>query len=254
MSLNGDVARLLYEIAGILEIQGVAFVSFVVPGLIMMAVVNLVDLSAMKHAWFAQRHDGAAAVTTFVATLAFAPHLDTGILIGAGVAILLYLYRTMHPRIAILGRHPDGTLRDARLHNLPTSEHIIVLRFDGSLYFANVPYFEDAVLAEAAGNPKAKFILVAGEGINQIDGSGEEMIRHLVQQLKESGVTMIFSGLKMQVIQVLERTGLYGLIGAQHFFRTEDAALDAIYQWIDDPSFDARLCPLNRARQDTGDV
>lgn len=219
----------------------------VLAAVIMLAVINLVNFRAMRHAWQAHRHDGIAAIITFVATLGFAPHLDTGILVGAGLAIVLYLYRTMRPRVAILGRHPDGTLRDAMLHNLKTSEHIIVIRFDGSLYFANVPYFEDAILEEAARNPKAKFILVVGEAINEMDGSGEEVIRHLVQRLRDNGVTMIFSGLKMQVLRVMEHTGLYAEIGEQHFFRTEDQALDAIYQWISDPSFDAKLCPLQPA-------
>ena len=211
---------------------------------IMMAVVNLVNLRAIGHAWKAHRHDGIAAIVTFAATLGFAPHLDTGVLVGAGLAIVLYLYRTMHARVAILGRHPDGTLRDARLHNLRTSEHIIAIRFDGSLYFANVPYFEDAVLGEAARNPKAKYILIVGDGINEIDGSGEEVIRHLVSRMQENGITLVFSGLKLQVLRVMERTGLYAMIGAQNFFRTEDGALDTIYQWVNDPSFDAKFCPL----------
>ncbi len=214
---------------------------------IMMAVFNLVNFEAIRHAWKAHRHDGMAAAITFLATLGFAPHLDTGILVGAGLAIVLYLYRTMRPRVAILGRHPDGTLRDAIVHNLKTSEHIIALRFDGSLYFANVPYFEDAILEEAARHPRAKYILVVGDAINEIDGSGEEVVRHLVQRLRENGVTMVFSGLKMQVLQVMENTGLHAEIGARHFFRTEDQALDAIYQWIDDPSFDAKFCPLQPA-------
>lgn len=217
----------------------------VLAAVIMLAVFNLVDVRAMLHTWKAHRHDGIASAVTFVATLGFAPHLDSGILVGAGLAILLYLYRTMHPRVAILGRHPDGTLRDARLHDLKTSEHIIAIRFDGSLYFANVPYFEDAVLEQTARNPKAKFILIVGDAINEIDGSGEEVIRHLVQRLQEGGVTMVFSGLKHQVLRVMENTGLYALIGAQNFFRTEDGALDAIYQWIKDPSFDLKFCPLN---------
>lgn len=215
--------------------------------IIMMAVVNLVNFGAIKKAWHAHRHDGIAALITFAATLGFAPHLDTGILTGAGLAIVLYLYRTMRPRVAILGRHPDGTLRDARMHNLRTSEHIIAIRFDGSLYFANVPYFEDAVLGEAARNPKAKFILVVGDAINEIDASGEEVIRHLVERLHENGITMVFSGLKTQVLRVMQKTGLYSLIGAQNMFRTEASALEAIYQWMNDPSFDAKFCPLSAA-------
>jgi sulfate permease, SulP family len=223
----------------------------VLAAIILLAVSGLFNFQSIRHAWRAHRHDGIAAVVTFVATLGFAPHLDAGILTGAGLAIVLYLYRTMRPRVVVLGRHPDGTLRDARLHNLETSEHIVVIRFDGSLFFANVPYFEDAVLQEAARSPKAKYILVVGDSINELDASGEAVIRNLVERLQENGVTMVFSGLKLQVLRVMENTGLYALIGAQHFFRTEDGALDAIYQWISDPAFDAKFCPLTLRPQES---
>ena len=221
----------------------------VLAAVIIVAVFNLLNFDAMKMAWRAHRHDGIASLVTFVATLGFAPHLDTGILLGAGLAIVLYLYRSMNPRVAILGRHADGTLRDARIHNLRTSDHIIVLRFDGALYFANVPYFEDAVLEQVARNPGARFILVVGNAINEIDGSGEEVIRHLVQRLQDSGVTMVFSGLKLQVMKIMESTGLDARIGVWNFFRTEDQALAAIYERIDDESFDIDSCPLKPVSQ-----
>jgi len=211
--------------------------------IIMLAVANLVNFKAIRHAWQAQRHDGIAAVITFVATLAFAPHLDNGILVGALLAVVLYLYRTMRPRVAVLGRHPDGTLRDAQLFRLPTSDKVIIVRFDGSLFFANVPYFEDVILEQAARHPQAHYILVVGDAINELDASGEEMIRHLVTRLQENGVTMVFSGLKRQVLSVMESTGLYDRIGAQHFFRTEELALESISRTLQDPQFDALLLP-----------
>ena len=220
----------------------------VLAAIIIIAVANLVNLSAFKHAWHAHRHDGVAAIVTFAATLAFAPHLDTGILLGAGLAIVLYLYRSMRPRVAVLGRHPDGTLRDAHLHKLPTSEHIIALRFDGSLFFANVPYFEDAVLAEVARSPKAKFVLIVADGINELDGSGEEAVRRVVERLRDNGVTVVLSGVKYQVLRVLENTGLAASIGAENFFRTEDQALASIYPRIEDPGFDPSTCVLNATR------
>ncbi|MBI2315615.1 MAG: STAS domain-containing protein [Betaproteobacteria bacterium] len=202
----------------------------VLAAIILMAVINLIDLDAMRHAWQAHRHDGIAAVATFIATLGFAPHLDAGILAGAGLAIVLYLYRTMTPRVALLGRHPDGTMRDARLHGLPTRCDIVVIRYDGSLYFANVPYFEDSILEQAANHPSAKFILVVGDGINQLDASGEDVIRRLVERLRENGVTMAFSGLKQQVLDVMRATGLDRDIGEHNLFRTEDMALAALEQ------------------------
>ncbi|MBX3666139.1 MAG: STAS domain-containing protein, partial [Burkholderiales bacterium] len=212
--------------------------------IIMLAVFNLVNVPALLHAWKAHRHDGIAAVVTFLATLSFAPHLDTGILIGAALAVVLYLYRTMRPRVAVLGRHPDGTLRDAQLFGLPTSERLIAIRFDGSLFFANVPYFEDVILDQAAKHPQARYILIVGDAINELDASGEEMIRHLARRLQDNGVTMVFSGLKRQVLGIMEKTGLYASIGAQHFFRTEDMALEAVSQWLNDPAFDEKFFPL----------
>jgi SulP family sulfate permease len=203
----------------------------VLAAVIMMAVVGLVNFRAIKHAWHAHKHDGVAAVVTFISTLAFAPHLDKGIMVGAGLAIILYLYRTMQPRVAILGRFGDGTLRDTNVHkNLPTDDNIIVLRFDGSLYFANVPFFEEAILEAAANKPAAQYLLVIGDGINQLDASGDEVISHLFERLESIGVTMLFSGLKKQVIDVMHHTGLFKKITRENIFATEEMAFAAIYQ------------------------
>ncbi|MCX8086531.1 MAG: SulP family inorganic anion transporter [Rhodocyclaceae bacterium] len=201
----------------------------VLAAVIIMAVAGLIDFGAIRHAWQANRHDGLAAIVTFVVTLAFAPHLDKGIMIGAGLAILLYLYRTMTPRVAILGRYHDGTLRDAKVNNLPASEIVTAVRFDGRLYFANVAYFEEAILEAVAANPKAPYLLIVANGINEMDASGEEVVRHLVERLRAVGVTVAFSGLKKQVIDVMRATGLFDYIGQQNIHATADIALAAIY-------------------------
>ncbi len=219
----------------------------VLAAVIIMAVIGLVNFAAVKHAWQASRHDGIAAIVTFVATLAFAPHLDNGILAGAGLAIGLYLYRTMTPRVAILGRHPDGTLRDARLHQLPASGIVTAVRFDGRLYFANVAYFEDAILEAVAANPKARWLLVVGEGINELDASGEEVIRHLVERLRSNGVTVLFSGLKKQVRDVMHATRLDDAIGANNFHATADRALEAISDELAAQGIAGDFCLLPRS-------
>ncbi len=213
----------------------------VLAAVIMMAVVGLVNFKAIGHAWHTHKHDGIASVVTFVATLVFAPHLDNGILVGAGLAILLYLYRTMTPRVAILGRHADGTLRDVKVHNLPVSENIIALRYDGSLYFANVPYFEDAVLEAVSNNPQAKHLLIVADGINQLDASGDEVIHHVVERLRSGGIRVTFSGLKKQVLDVMRQSGLLHYIGNENIFADEDKALDSIYTEVLKVKPDAKL-------------
>ncbi len=217
----------------------------VLAAVIMTAVFGLINFKSVKHAWHASRHDGIASIVTFVATLAFAPHLDKGIEIGAGLAILLYLYRTMTPRVAILGRYKDGTLRDVKVNDLETSDQIIAIRFDGSLYFANVSYFEDAILEAVSEKPDAEYILVVADAINQLDASGEEVLHHLTERLKENNVQIVFSGLKRQVLVVMRETGLFDEIGQENIFANEDMALESIYKRLGDTSeFDSANCPL----------
>jgi SulP family sulfate permease len=210
---------------------------------IMMAVVGLLNFKAVQHAWRANKQDGIVAVASFVLTLAFAPHLDKGILIGAGLALVLYLYRTMEPRVAELARHPDGTLRDAEVFGLRTCDEISMIRFDGSLYFANTSYFEDKIQERMALKPKLKYIIVVGDGINQVDATGEEMLAHLAEQLPSAGIELLFTGLKKQVMEVFVRTGFYDRLGASRFFRTDDQALDYAWKTLGD-NHEAD-CPLN---------
>jgi SulP family sulfate permease len=217
----------------------------VLAAVIMMAVFGLINFKALKHAWQAHVHDGLAAIVTFIATLAFAPHLDNGIMLGAGMAIMLFLYRTMKPRVAILGRYKDGTLRDVKMNpDLATDENILAIRYDGSLYFANVSFFEDAILEAQAHKPEAQFVLIVGDGINQLDASGEVVLHHVISRLRDNGVTVLFSGLKKQVLDTLVRTGLRKLIGDDNIFPTADQALESIYAQLDAAAEGPVFCPL----------
>jgi len=213
--------------------------------IILLAVTSLITPKMLMHTWKASRTDGIVAITTFIVTLIAAPHLDKGVMVGAGLAILLHLYRTMKPRVAQLGRFPDGTLRDIKVNpSIPTSPHIVALRFDGSLYFANVAYFEDNILEEVANRPDAKYLLVVGDAINYIDSSGEEVIHHLVERLREGGTEVVFSGLKKQVLDVMKATGLYELIGEDNIFATENQAIDAISNRIGPDADECLFCAL----------
>lgn len=213
--------------------------------IILLAVTSLITPTLLMHTWKASRADGIVAITTFVVTLIAAPHLDKGVMVGAGLAILLHLYRSMKPRVAQLGRFADGTLRDIKVNpSIPTSPHIIALRFDGSLYFANVSYFEDNILEQVANRPNAKYLLVSGGAINFIDSSGEEVIRHLVERLRESGTQIVFAGLKKQVLDVMKATGLYDVIGEENIFATEGLAINDISKRIGPDASKDLFCAL----------
>lgn len=210
---------------------------------IMMAVINLVRIKPLMHFMKSFRHDGIAGISTFVLTLALAPHLDKGILIGVAMSLVLFLYRTMKPRVAILGRAPDGGMRDAEFYKLHLCDNISVLRFDGSLYFANISYFQDIVIDRVSKKKDLRFLIVNAQGINQIDASGEEVLRELAEQLRESGIEIYFARLKKQVDDTMRRTGFVEFLGENHFFRRLDQAIEHAWKELGDDH--AASCPLN---------
>lgn len=226
----------------------------VLAAVIMMAVFGLVDFKAIKHAFETKRNDGIAAIVTFVCTLAFAPHLDQGIMIGAGLALGMYLFQTMRPRVAILGRDEDGTFHDLANHeNLIEDKDIILLRFDGSLYFANVAFFEDAVLNAVAENPEAKFVLIFGDSINQMDATGKEVLHQLLDRLRANNMQMVFSGFKKQILDVLRKAHLYDVIGQENLFRNEEMAIKDIYRRSDREGADRPLLYYGSQEVRTGE-
>ena len=201
----------------------------VLAAIIIIALVNLVDYRSIAKAWRASKDDGIAAVTTFIATLAFAPNIQIGILTGIMLSLALLLYRLMYPRVAVVGIHQDGTLRDADHFGLDALHpNLGAMRFDGSLYFVNVSYFEEAIVRLERRNTDLRYILVVASGINGIDASGIEMLSNLTDRLKASGITLGFSGIKRQVFEVMQRTEIAAKIGAENIFPTDTAALDAL--------------------------
>ena len=210
---------------------------------IMMAVINLINLKPLTHAWRVQPQDAMVGVIVLVLTLTTAPHLENGLLLGVALSLGLYVFRTMRPRMAVLSRHADGTLRDAQVHSLETCENIGVLRFDGALFFANSGYFEDKVLECMAANPKLRYIVIDCESMNEIDASGEEMLHHLASRTYASGVEMLFARAKKQVLDPLVSAGFVKQMGEDHFFRTRTLAMQ--YAWQRLEAGHEHSCPLN---------
>ncbi len=213
---------------------------------IMMAVINLVKIEPIIYAWRVQPHDGVVAIVTFLLTLVVAPHLETGIIVGVLLSLGLYLYRTMRPRISILSRDPDGTLRDAEVRKLATCDNISLIRFDGSLYFANTGYFSDTILSRVASKPDLKFVIIDAEGINGIDATGEEMLHDLARRLDSLGIELLFARAKMQIMDILKRTKFFEHHGKERFFRLRTHAFEYAWEKLGDNHADT--CPLKHAK------
>ena len=194
--------------------------------IVMMAVFGLIRVVPLIDAWRVDRVGAVIGIITFVATLAMAPRIANGILVGVVLTVLYYLIRTMKPRAEVIGIKPDGTYGGARTHGLqPLSNCFVPVRFDGALTFVNVAYFEDVILEAHAEFPHARAILVIASGINDIDASGVEKVHEVGRRLREAGVSLMFSGLKHQIREAFKKANIIDELGQASFFADKRSAI-----------------------------
>lgn len=215
----------------------------VLAAVIMMAVIGLLNVSGFIHAWKAQKYDGIISVISFIATLAFAPHLDKGIMIGVVLSISIFLYKSMKPKISLLARHEDESLRCLETHGLQECEHIAVVQFEGTLFFANSSYLEDSIRSIIERKKNLKHIILVANGINEMDASGEETLSLLVDRVRSAGIDISFSGVNESVMKVMKRTHLLEKIGHDHIYSKSEDAVRKIYSTAHKGATE-KECPL----------
>jgi MFS superfamily sulfate permease-like transporter len=202
----------------------------VLAAVIMMAVIGLINVTGFIHAWRAQWYDGLISIITFVCTLGFAPHLDKGIMVGVVLSLGVFLYKSMRPKVASLSRHDDEALRDALVHDLMECKYIDLIRFEGPLFFANASYLEDIINDRMLNKKELKHIIIASNGINDIDASGEEALSLIIDNVRSAGVDISFSGVNESVMTVFKRTHLLEEIGERHIYPTMERAICSVHE------------------------
>ena len=202
---------------------------------IIMAVINLIKFAPIMHAWKVEKHDAIVAVTSFVLTLLFAPHLENGIVIGVILSLALFLYRTMEPRFTELSAHDGSSMLVNALDNkLERCEVVSIVKYSGSLYFANAGYFEDKILKLIADKHEClKYIIVDMAGINQIDASGEDVLTGLLDRCSAGGVEILFARTE-GIESVLKRSGFIDRFGEDRFYERRTDALRFAWKELGD--------------------
>ena len=171
---------------------------------IIVAVLSLVDFSALSRTWTYSRADFFAMVATILLTLGSG--VEMGLIAGVGLSIFLHLYRTSKPHVAIVGQVP-GTehFRNINRHDVVTDPAIVSIRVDESLYFPNARFLEDQINAAVAANPAIRDVILVCPAINFIDASALESLEAINHRLKDGNIRFHLSEVKGPVMDRLKR-------------------------------------------------
>ncbi len=170
---------------------------------IIVAVLSLVDIRAIRQVWSYAKSDFAAMAATILVTLGFG--VELGVTTGVALSLFLHLYNTSRPHFAIVGQVP-GTqhFRNVNRHAVVTSDCVLTIRIDESLYFANARFLEDTVYAAIGARPDLKHLVLMCPAVNHIDASALESLEAINMTLKDAGVALHLSEVKGPVMDRLK--------------------------------------------------
>jgi sulfate permease, SulP family len=188
--------------------------------------LRLIDTREIRYLFKVKITEGILLVFTFVATLALG--IMPGLLFGIVASILLFITLNTRPNTAILGRLPNTNIF-RNVQHFPEAETIaglVILRIDASLYFANAVFLKEKVHEICRQHGTAlKALILDASAVNDLDSSADTALHQLSAEFKTNGIEFYIAGVKAPVRDVMKRSGLYAVLGSDHFFFTIDAAV-----------------------------
>lgn len=195
--------------------------------IIVVAVAQLFDWRGFLNAYRYDKADGLTLLVTFLGVLLF--NIELGLLLGVGAAIAAFLWRSSRPHIAIVGR-VTGThhFRNIHRHQVQTWPHLLLVRVDRSLFFANINYVDELVAEQAAEKPDLNHLVLICSAVNAIDYSALEALEQLASSLRSAGIRLHLAEVKGPVMDRLKRHNLDAWLAPGQVFLSTEQAVEAL--------------------------
>ncbi|MEQ1437924.1 sulfate permease [Fontimonas sp. SYSU GA230001] len=199
----------------------------VLAAIIVVAVWQLVDLRALRHTWAYDKGDAAAQALTIAGVLMLG--IEHGLLAGAALSLLLFLYRTSRPHIAVVGRVGESEhYRNVLRHPVRTWRGLLLVRIDENLYFANAPRVESELHRLIVEHQPLNHVALIMSGVAYVDSSGLDVLDTLERGLSARGIHLHLAEVKGPVMDRLAHTGLIQRLGKARIHLSAHEAVCAI--------------------------
>lgn len=174
--------------------------------IIIVAVVKLIDVRGAIAIWSYDRIDGAVLAATLAGVLLLG--IERGLALGIAVSLISFALRAARPHIAVLGRiRGSEHFRNVLRHKVETWPHVVFLRMDENLIFANASFLESVIASALADRQEVKHVVLVMSSVNTIDSTALEMLESIAVSVREAGVTLHMSDVKGPVMDRLKHAG-----------------------------------------------
>lgn len=221
----------------------------VLAAIIMTAVFGLIDIKEVRHLWHVDRTDLAFLAITFAATLSLG--IEQGILLGAASSLVVFIYRTTTPHLAVLGRLPGTTVyrNISRFDDAITTPGVLAVRVDSEFYFGNTRFLRESLARLeqerfTGDNDPLQAVVIDAATVTRIDSSALTALEELHADLKERGIGLYLAGIRGPVRDAMQRAHLIEKLGEDHLpLRVHHVFRDLLPDGLDEPET-AEVSPL----------
>ena len=189
---------------------------------IIVAVVGLIDLATLRHAWHYDRADAVAWLVTALGVLGLG--VEAGVGLGVAMSIGTFLWRASRPHIAVVGRVGDSEhFRNERRYSVRTYPGLLLLRVDESLFFANMPAVLQRIEEEIHARGDVRHLVLDLSSVSHIDLTAVEALERMQSDLRDRGVELHFAEVRGPVMDRLKDTNLPGRLAHVPFLSLHEA-------------------------------
>ena len=203
----------------------------ILAAIILVAAYGLLDFKMPKNLLNYNYLDLIILNATLLMTIFFG--ITQGILIGVILSIIMLIFKSTKPHMAVLGNVPKTHFyrNIDRFKDVIIKDEILIVRFDAQLYFANISYFKEKLkkLAKEKGKD-LKLIIIDCESINALDSSAIYALDEIYNYFNDLGISIALTGVKGLVRDTLAKSGLMKKIKYDHCFMSIQGAIDCYDQ------------------------
>ncbi len=169
-AISGALVLAVLPLTPLFESLPSAILGGIVVGVVM-GLVNVRGLYAMVSQSGVQAIVG---IGTLVATVAFSPRVERGMMVGIGLSLAAHLYREMS--VSARSERRGDTL---------------IVRAHGVLWFATVPQIERAIRQQVAASPEVERVEIDLGAVSRLDYSGAAALGRMMEDFRSAGMAVM---------------------------------------------------------------
>jgi SulP family sulfate permease len=207
-------------------------------GLLMLIGLRTIKPVDIKAVWRTGKTQATVLAVTFGLTMLIP--LQTAVLAGAGISIILYVIRQSNQvRVVEWAVDESGRMREIDPPPVIPPNSVVALQPYGSLFFAAAPVFEHA-LPEVAVSSRNSVVILRLRGKSDLGTTFMEIIERYALKLSQVGSKLVIVSAADRVIEQLVITGVTEVVGEENVYPSDEwlgATLERAYAdaraWVD---------------------